>query len=128
MVSAAFLSFAATTVNAGVSVCEEGDSLRFVRDGEVFAEMVRPDVREASLRVSCAGAFVRLDVAPAAGGARTVRLLGLPEIRLTKRFHSPRTLGSGGLKELGEDKGSYTFLAVAEPVTRRGVDSVGACL
>lgn len=32
-----------------------------------------------------------------------------------------RTLGTGGLKELGKDPGSYLFLAAADPATRRGV-------
>ena len=117
----AALVLATSQVQAEVAVREDGESLRFVRDGVVFAEMARPDSKEVSLTVSCADEFVRLELAPAAGAARTVRTLALPEIRLTERLRAARTLGSGGLKELGADKGSYTFLAVAEPVTRRGV-------
>ena len=120
-IACAALVLATSPVRAEVAVREDGESLRFVRDGVVFAEMARPNSKEVSLTVSCADEFVRLELAPAAGAARTVRTLALPEIRLTERLRSARTLGSGGLKELGADKGSYTFLAVAEPVTRRGV-------
>ena len=120
-IACAALVLATSQVQAEVAVREDGESLRFVRDGVVFAEMARPDSKEIALKVSCAGDFVRLKLAPAAGAARTVRTLAAPEIRLMEKLHTARTLGSGGLKELGEDKGSYTFLAVAEPVTRKGV-------
>ena len=97
------------------------NTVRFEDLGGVFAEMELPDPAVIDLKVERMGAFAVLTVAPAAGAAREVREIELPEIRLVREIPNARTLGSGGLKRLGEDVGSYTFLAVAEPRTRKGV-------
>ena len=98
-----------------------GNVIRF-EDGEgVFAEMEASDASAVDLKVHRQGAFTVLTVAPAKGAAREIRELALPEVRLVRDISDARTLGSGGLKPLGEDVGSYTFLAVAEPRTRKGV-------
>ena len=95
--------------------------VRFEDERGVFAEMTRPDPSVIDLKVERLGEFMSLTVAPAKGAKREVCELALPEIRIVHEIANARTLGSGGLKCLGEDVGSYTFLAVAEPQTRKGV-------
>lgn len=55
--------------------------------------------------------------------ARSVQTLRLPEIRLSPEL-SPelaKALGSAGLTSVDGHRGSYAFLAVAQPETRKGV-------
>ena len=106
----------------GVSFRREEDRVVLLRDGRPFAEMGLPSAWEAETDVQCGqDGFVRLTFSPARGKSRTVKALRIPDIRILDALNNPQTLGSGGLKPLGEDVGSYTFLAVAEPRTRRGV-------
>ena len=97
-VACAALVLATLLVQAEVSVREDEESLRFVKDGVVFAEMARPDAREVALKVSCSGEFVRFNLAPAAGAARTMRTLALPEIRLMEKLHAARTVSRGACR------------------------------
>ena len=55
--------------------------------------------------------------------ARTVKNLRLPEIRLSEEFapDSAKALGTAGLTSVDGHKGSYAFLAVAQPETRKGI-------
>lgn len=114
--------FAAQAVHGEVSV-ERGEDGRLAlrRDGRAFAFVDAP-AADVALGWAVENDFVALTVAPAASATNAVvREVRAPAIRLAEALDRPVTLGSGGLRPLGEDPGSYGFLAVAEPVSRRGV-------
>ena len=115
----------ATAVQAGgaVRVDEDAAGFRAYRTGEAepFAAWARPGAEaEMSVRTEGDAPFVFIDVAPRA--VETNRLAGvleLPEIRFGTFTRTPVTQGSAGLKPVGQV--SCGYLAVAEPMTRRGV-------
>ncbi|MDD3470404.1 MAG: hypothetical protein PHE53_10585 [Thermoguttaceae bacterium] len=69
--------------------------------------------------------FVAMCVAPLANSVKptTITLNALPTITLDKQYdpNVVKTLGSAGLTAVDGHPGSYMFLAVAEPGSRRGV-------
>lgn len=110
----------------GVEVRERDGRLAFFEDGAAapFAEMARP--ADAELRVEAAPGrpFVVLEAWPkAAAAAREVARVTLPPLELGVGYAPAKmkALGTAGLTAVDGHSGSYMFLALAEPVTRRGV-------
>lgn len=66
--------------------------------------------------------FVYIDIAPRPGSAaRRVGRMDLPEIKLSAFSQKPVAQGTGGLTAVDGHSGSFSYLAVAEPRSRRGV-------
>ncbi len=103
-----------STVNVSLSEATKGDRLKFIP----FAHMI-PKVKAL---LSAKNAFAFHELTPSANAAGTAAM--------THEFGpfpipgadagSWVIMGSGGLTNLAEGVGSYAFLAVADPKTRRG--------
>ena len=110
---------------AQVRVETEGDSFRAYRDGErtAFAEWRRPGGRFAmDVRTVADRPFVFVTIRPErASEAWVPGIVSLPAITVSGFRVEPVAMTSGGLRRLGEKMPSCGYLALAEPMTRRGV-------
>ena len=110
---------------AQVRVETEGDSFRAYRDGErtAFAEWRRPGGRFAmDVRTVVDRPFVFVTIRPErASEAWVPGIVSLPAITVSGFRVEPVAMTSGGLRRLGEKMPSCGYLALAEPMTRRGV-------
>ena len=133
--AAVLCAFAATAAggtrvleNAALKVVEDESSVSFFRRGaaEPFATMGRPapEALKMSVRLDGDAPFAFLDFTPAATSGRIERV-DAPYLTLSRtELCDPwkmRALGTGGLTPIDGHHGSYMYLALAEPVTRRGV-------
>lgn len=99
---------------------------RGVADREGFADIAAPDALRMALGVRTLprSPFVFLEFRPTATGDVALGTFRLPEIKVDRSCVSARSakvLGSGGLTVVGERPVSYENVAVAEPLSRRGV-------
>ncbi|MBP3694788.1 MAG: NPCBM/NEW2 domain-containing protein [Thermoguttaceae bacterium] len=97
---------------------------KFTRQAPNCVSFTFPDHRLTFLAPNDGTPVLRVGLCPLrTAEARTVKNLRLPEIRLSEEFaaDSVKALGTAGLTPVDGHKGSYAFLAVAKPETRKGV-------
>lgn len=84
---------------------------------------VTADGRRISISAHGRLPFLLIRLAPAPGAGRIVRTLPLPEILLGGAYRPDKTaaLGTAGLTAVDGHRGSYMFLALADPRSRAGV-------
>ena len=90
----------------------ENVGFEFVREGE--RPLISGNVNRRN--------FTRIEVGPeSAPTNRIVRRVDLSPIRIPRFAREVKALGTGGLTPVDGHSGSFAFLAVVEPKTRRGV-------
>jgi len=122
-VSISNASVTAEAINGKVSVWQMENGQK---KGAPFAEFQLPADETVSFGLTAEEGqpFLTVTVSPKiTAEKRTVKTIHLPQITLSDAYAPTdcRTLGSAGLTAVDGHKGSYMFLAVAEPKSRRGV-------
>lgn len=114
-----------TSGNLNISFTIEDGLARLMCNGRIFAEMgCASQNMKLEFRTESGIPFVFIDVTPIPQNGR-LETYWLPGITLSRtELCDPwkmRALGTGGLTAVDGHHGSYMYLALAEPVTRRGV-------